>query len=205
MYCEALYLWKMGGKGIIGWSQNTCCPQREISLALIQQVFASCSWKVHVVLFHIAASLRGRAGNLWFALAPSCCSRGPNKAVPEFLVWPLTINNIYWLRKPRTLVYTLLSDFLMMAILMGTKWDIFVENQRCGNQKICGSLMAKGAEPLFRCNLCAYFLKKCLSRASARLFTGLFVFFSFSCKSPLHILGLESLNKYSICNEVQKL
>ena len=91
-----------------------------------------------------------------------------------------------------------------MAILMGTKWDIFVENQRCGNQKICGSLMAKGAEPLFRCNLCAYFLEKRLFRASAHLFTGLFVF-SFCCKSPLYILDLESLNKYSICNKVQKL
>ena len=33
--------------------------------------------------------------------APFCYSRGPNKALPEF-VWPLT--NFYWLRRPRTLV-----------------------------------------------------------------------------------------------------
>ena len=34
-------------------------------------------------------------------LAPSYCSRGINKTLPEF-VWPLV--NFYWLRSPRTLV-----------------------------------------------------------------------------------------------------
>ena len=37
-----------------------------------------------------------------FVLTPACCSRGPIKAWPEFLVWPLM--NFYRLRKPRTLV-----------------------------------------------------------------------------------------------------
>lgn len=181
-------------------------PPKMTLIGLIQQTLASCSWKVQVALFHIAAPLKGRVGNLLLALTPSCCSRGPNKALPEFLVWSLTINNFYWLRKPRALAGTLLSDFLMIAILMGTKWDIFVENQRFGKQKICASLTAKSAEPLFRCLLstCTYFLEKRLFRAFAHLFTGLFVFF-FSCKSLLHILDLKSLTKYLVCNKVQKL
>ena len=29
-----------------------------------------------------------KQGNLLLVLAPPCCSRGPNKALPEFLVWP---------------------------------------------------------------------------------------------------------------------
>ena len=41
-------------------------------------------------------------GNLLFVFAPSCCSRGPRKALPEFLVWHLS--NFYRLRRPRTLV-----------------------------------------------------------------------------------------------------
>ena len=41
-------------------------------------------------------------GNLLLVFAPLCCSRDPNKAFPEFLVWPLI--NFYWLRRPRTLV-----------------------------------------------------------------------------------------------------
>ena len=28
-------------------------------------------------------------GNLLFVLTPPCCRKGPNKALPEFLVWPL--------------------------------------------------------------------------------------------------------------------
>ena len=30
-----------------------------------------------------------KQGKLLFVLAPPCCSGGPNKALPEFLVWPL--------------------------------------------------------------------------------------------------------------------
>ena len=36
-----------------------------------------------------------------FVLAAPCCSRDPNKALPEFLVWSLI--NFYWLRRSRTL------------------------------------------------------------------------------------------------------
>ena len=41
-------------------------------------------------------------GNLLFVLIPHCCSRGHNKALPEFLVWPLI--SFYRLRIPRTLM-----------------------------------------------------------------------------------------------------
>ena len=40
--------------------------------------------------------------NLLIVLTRPCCSRDLNKAVPEFLVWPLI--NFYCLRRPRTLV-----------------------------------------------------------------------------------------------------
>ena len=40
--------------------------------------------------------------NMLFVLAPSYCSRGPNKALPEFPIWPPI--NFYWSRRPRTLV-----------------------------------------------------------------------------------------------------
>ena len=38
-------------------------------------------------------------GNLLLVFAPPCCSRGPNEALPEFLVWPLI--NFYWLGKAK--------------------------------------------------------------------------------------------------------
>ena len=39
-------------------------------------------------------------GKLSLVLAPRCYRRGPDKALPEFLAWPLVI--FYWLRSPRT-------------------------------------------------------------------------------------------------------
>ena len=41
-------------------------------------------------------------GKLLLVFTPSCCSWSPNKAFPQFLVWPLI--NFYWLRSPRTQV-----------------------------------------------------------------------------------------------------
>ena len=38
-------------------------------------------------------------GSLLLVFPAPWCSRGPNKALPEFLVWPLI--NIYWLRKTK--------------------------------------------------------------------------------------------------------
>ena len=43
-----------------------------------------------------------KQGNLLLVFDLHCCSRGPNKALPEFLVWPLI--NFYWLRRPKSLV-----------------------------------------------------------------------------------------------------
>ena len=37
-----------------------------------------------------------------FVFAPSCCSMSLNKALPDFLIWPLI--NFYWLKNPRTQV-----------------------------------------------------------------------------------------------------
>ena len=41
-------------------------------------------------------------GHLLLLLTPLCYSMNPNKALPEFLIWPL--NNFYWLKSPRTQV-----------------------------------------------------------------------------------------------------
>ena len=41
----------------------------------------------------------GEQGKLLLVFTPPCCSRGPNKALPEFLVWPLI--NFYWLKKTK--------------------------------------------------------------------------------------------------------
>ena len=37
-----------------------------------------------------SSSLGSKEGNLLLVFTPSCCHRSPNKALPEFLVWPLT-------------------------------------------------------------------------------------------------------------------
>ena len=47
---------------------------------------------------------RASKGNCYFFLTPSSCSLSPNEALAEFLLWPLI--NFYWLRSPRTLVWT---------------------------------------------------------------------------------------------------
>ena len=47
----------------------------------------------------VCPSLESEQGNLLLVLAPHWCSRGPNKALPEFLVWPLI--NFYWLGKAK--------------------------------------------------------------------------------------------------------
>ena len=42
-----------------------------------------------------------KQGKLFLVFILLCCSRGPSKALPESLVWPLL--NFHWLRRPRTL------------------------------------------------------------------------------------------------------
>ena len=53
-----------------------------------------------------------KQGKLLLVFTPSCCSKNPNKALPEFLAWPLI--NFYWLRRPRTLV----SNILLLYVLI---------------------------------------------------------------------------------------
>ena len=43
-----------------------------------------------------------KKGNLLLVFSPSCCSTSHNKALPEFLIWPVT--NFYWLKSTGTLV-----------------------------------------------------------------------------------------------------
>ena len=59
------------------------------------------------------APLREQASKetCYLFLLPPCCSRDSNKALPEFVVWPLI--SFYWLRRPRTLVSNTLTFFLI--------------------------------------------------------------------------------------------
>lgn len=68
-------------------------------------------------------------GKLLLVLAPSCYGMGPNKALIEFLVWPLI--NFYWFRSPGTLVsknikHTVnkyfLSEEYLKSIGLTDKW-----------------------------------------------------------------------------------
>ena len=60
------------------------------------------------------------------SLTPLCCSRGPIKDLPEFLVWPLI--TFYWLRRPRILlgnnVITLINTFFNVSF---PKWPIYTK------------------------------------------------------------------------------
>ena len=54
---------------------------------------------------------------LFLVFSPSCCSRSPNKALHEFLVWPLI--NFYLLRRPRTQVGKILLWILVAVFEPG--------------------------------------------------------------------------------------
>ena len=60
---------------------------------------------------------------------PPCWHKGPNKALPEFLVWPLI--NFYWLRRPRILVH----NNVKMESETGV---MYLQAQECDNPQKLG-------------------------------------------------------------------
>ena len=110
------HLWRARGKsrvlkakaGCWAWTLHTTPPERWANLGnhssnpTSGHTLPPTLYKEQCRLPHL---LGNKQGNLLLIFTPSCCSRSPNKALPEFLVWPFI--NFYWLRKARHRVLTL--------------------------------------------------------------------------------------------------
>ena len=84
--------------------------------------------------------------------------------------------------------HLLLSDFFILAILVGVKWYLVF--------LICISLMANDIQHRFLCFWAIYItsLEKCLFIFFAQFLIGLFVFLLLSSKSSLPILDASPLS-----------
>ena len=92
---------------------------------------------------------------------------------PEWLHHFFFLLTIWDLQFVHILTNMCYSIFLVVAILVGMKWYLFVT-------LISVSLITNDVEHLFMCFLviCIYYLEKCLSKIFAYLKIGLFVFFA---------------------------
>ena len=100
------HFWTAWSKGFGGKSKVLIMPPthnttREVGKPPMLS-FCPNSW-THPYTYSISGTSStqqgSKQGNLSLVLTPHCCSRNPNKALPEFLVW--LVVNFYWLGKAK--------------------------------------------------------------------------------------------------------